>query len=217
MHRILRYVIPVPVGVGMLLPFQSIVFAQEDSKTKSIEESLYEELNRNRGQRLWQEEPAYTSPTELEKNIAKCRKEVVPIKDAVVDFSGQVVSTTKDTSNAILDNIKYIQTTAPIEMKIGTIAGSAVFGMILGIRRGFFRKLFNATLLGGTAAAIIYPSDAKIVSQCGWALTKQYTAIAYNFIVGAQPTNKDSQKPNCKASESAAKKDDCGCENSAKK
>lgn len=66
--------------------------------------------------------------------------------------------------------------------RAGAIAISSLAGVVLGVRGGFFKKLFYASLTGGGMFAICYPREAK-----------KYATITYNFAYGKKPGD-ESQK-----------------------
>jgi len=51
--------------------------------------------------------------------------------------------------------------------------------MLLGIRGGFFKKIFMGSVGAGGGAYLAYPNESEKYS-------KKYTAIAYNFIAGTR-------------------------------
>lgn len=70
--------------------------------------------------------------------------------------------------------------------RVGAIAVGSLAGVILGVRGGFFKKLFYASITGSSVAAVCYPRDAK-----------KYAQVAYNFAYGIKPgdeTQKDLPK-----------------------
>lgn len=66
--------------------------------------------------------------------------------------------------------------------RVGAIAVSSLAGVVFGVRGGFFKKLFYASLTGGGMAAFCYPREAK-----------KYALITYNFAYGKKPGD-ESQK-----------------------
>jgi hypothetical protein len=62
--------------------------------------------------------------------------------------------------------------------RVGAIAISSLAGVVLGVRGGFFRKLFYASVTGSSMAAVCYPREAK-----------KYATIAYNFAYGKNPND----------------------------
>lgn len=49
----------------------------------------------------------------------------------------------------------YLRTRAPDEVRFGTIGAGALFGMMLGFRRGLTRKLIFGTLGAGSASYLV--------------------------------------------------------------
>lgn len=60
--------------------------------------------------------------------------------------------------------------------RVGAIAVGGLAGVVFGVRGGFFRKLFYASIVGGGVASVCYPRDAK-----------KYATVAYNFAYGIKP------------------------------
>lgn len=79
--------------------------------------------------------------------------------------------------------VKWVKRSSEIEIlffcrlpRVGAIAVSSLAGVVLGIRGGFFKKIFYASITGGGMYAFCYPRDAK-----------KYATIAYNFAYGKKP------------------------------
>lgn len=107
--------------------------------------------------------------SDLEKCVQKCREDyVAPVKNDVVGYANQAHAYFKDVSGVVTDNVKYLQNDASDEVRSIAIAGGGLLGFLLGWRRGFFRKLVYATVVGSATAAVIYPKDAKIVVKEGY-------------------------------------------------
>lgn len=49
-------------------------------------------------------------------------------------------------------------------------------GVVLGVRGGFFKKLFYASVTGSAVASVCYPREAK-----------KYATVVYNFAYGIKP------------------------------
>ncbi len=77
----------------------------------------------------------------------------------------------------LTDNLCYLRTGAPQEVRIGTIVAGGLTGMLMGVRRGLARKLLFGSLGTAGGAYVAYPEETE-------KYTKKYTSIAYNFIAG---------------------------------
>jgi len=198
------------VGLGSL-SVPSVACATNDDNCKPKVEDLPEcEDPKPKKCKKWK--PDEANQTELEKCIAKCRKDFVPVKNAFAEYSEQALTMTKDTTKMVMRNVNYLQNCAPTEVKVGTIIGSGLFGMLLGFRRGLMRKIFYGYLGSVTAATIIYPAQAKMVATQGCILTKQYAILAYKYMNGtAGQCPKKECKKKCKKPE--PEKGDCPKEN----
>jgi hypothetical protein len=62
--------------------------------------------------------------------------------------------------------------------RVGAIAISSLAGVVLGVRGGFFRKLFYASVTGSAMGAVCYPREAK-----------KYATVVYNFAYGKTPND----------------------------
>lgn len=76
----------------------------------------------------------------------------------------------------------YLQEEDNTLPRVGAIAVSSLAGVVLGIRGGFFKKLFYASLTGGGMAALCYPKEAK-----------KNALIVYNFAYGKKPGDADQK------------------------
>jgi len=66
--------------------------------------------------------------------------------------------------------------------RVGAILISSLAGVVLGVRGGFFRKIFYASITGSSMAAVCYPREAK-----------KYATIAYNFAYGKSPSDSNQK------------------------
>lgn len=60
--------------------------------------------------------------------------------------------------------------------RVGAIAVGSLAGVVLGVRGGFFKKIFYASITGSAVASVCYPREAK-----------KYATVAYNFAYGIKP------------------------------
>jgi MICOS complex subunit MIC27 len=75
-----------------------------------------------------------------------------------------------------LDIRNYLQEEDNTLPRAGAIAVGSLAGVILGVRGGFFRKLFYASITGSAVASVCYPREAK-----------KYATVVYNFAYGLKP------------------------------
>lgn len=68
--------------------------------------------------------------------------------------------------------------------RVGAIAVGALSGYIIGIRRGFIRRLLYTSIGGLGVASICYPKEAEKYSQQAIHEGKTYATIVYNFAYG---------------------------------
>jgi len=122
----------------------------------------------------------------IEQGVAKCRQELTPIKDGFTQLYDTTRDTAKEVSGTIMAQVKYLQTDASEEIRMGTIAGAFVIGYLLSIRRRFLRKVFNGTLLATATAAVIFPKDAKCIAKNGYVLAKSVAQDAYSAVAGGK-------------------------------
>lgn len=62
----------------------------------------------------------------------------------------------------------------------------ALSGYILGIRRGFIRRLLYTSIAGLGVASVCYPKEAREYSQKAIDEAKTYATIVYNFAYGGE-------------------------------
>lgn len=76
----------------------------------------------------------------------------------------------------ISDIRNYLQEETNTLPRAGAIAVGSLAGVVLGVRGGFFKKLFYASFTGSAVASVCYPREAK-----------KYATVAYNFCYGLKP------------------------------
>lgn len=76
----------------------------------------------------------------------------------------------------IPDIRNYLQEEDNALPRVGAIAVGSLAGVVLGVRGGFFRKLFYASITGSAVASVCYPREAK-----------KYAQVVYNFAYGIKP------------------------------
>ncbi|CAL8144352.1 unnamed protein product [Orchesella dallaii] len=171
--QVARYSIP----VGATLIFQGTVFA--DSVNRPNPAAVYAEPARSNQSCTTNKPKECPEGTALERFVMTAREEIAPYRDVA---SGHAVEAAKQVTfyyDKLMDNVCYLRTNAPQEVRIGTIVVSGLTGMLLGIRGGFFKKIFMGSLGAGGGAYLAYPNETEKYS-------KKYTAIAYNFIAGTR-------------------------------
>lgn len=82
--------------------------------------------------------------------------------------------------------------------RAGAIAVGALSGYIIGIRRGFIRRLIYSSAGGLGVASICYPKEAVIYSQQALTEAKVYATILYNFAYGGMYFEKNIEEFNRK-------------------
>ncbi|KAG5681923.1 hypothetical protein PVAND_011326 [Polypedilum vanderplanki] len=114
----------------------------------------------------------------IEESVKAVRTELTKVTDVYDSQKANIeryyVTFMKDTQH-IRNYLQEEDNTMP---RVGAIAISSLAGVILGIRGGFFKKLFYASLTGSSMAAVCYPREAK-----------KYATIAYNFAYGKNPND----------------------------
>lgn len=70
----------------------------------------------------------------------------------------------------------YLQEEDNTMPRVGAIAVGSLAGVVLGVRGGFFKKIFYASITGSAVASVCYPRDAK-----------RYAQVVYNFAYGIKP------------------------------
>jgi len=131
--------------------------------------------------------------TQLERLVMKCREDMVPVKATMGSYTEnlrcQMISIYGDAK----DNVCYLRTRAPEEVRIGVVVAGGLFGMMLGFRRGLMRKIFFGALGAGAGAYLAYPEETKYYVSNSVPIAKKYASIAYNFVSGG-PNEKDCPK-----------------------
>jgi len=153
------------------------------------------------------------SNTELERIVMQGRKQIGPYHDIVMGYANVGIKQANFFIEKLKDNMTYLRTRAPQEVRIGTVVVGGVTGMLLGLRGGFFRKVFMTTLGTGGGAYLAYPYESEKYA-------KKYSAIAYNFVTGTLPNPKSTVCESPVSKRQAEKQrqkrcpkteDECGC------
>lgn len=112
----------------------------------------------------------------IEEGIKAVRVEVSKVTDVYdtqkSNLDRYYVNAMKDTQH-IRNYLQEEDNTLP---RVGAIAVGSLAGVVLGVRGGFFRKIFYASVTGSAVASICYPRDAK-----------KYATVVYNFAYGIKP------------------------------
>ncbi|ODM93953.1 hypothetical protein Ocin01_12729 [Orchesella cincta] len=177
--QVARYTVP----VGATLIFQGAVFA--DSVNRPNPAAVYAEPARSSQSCTTNKPKDCPEDTALEQFVMVARKEIGPYKDIASGHAVEAAKTVTFFYDKVMDNVCYLRTKAPQEVRIGTIVVGGLTGMLLGIRGGFFKKIFMGSLGASGGAYLAYPNESEKYS-------KKYTAIAYNFIAGT-PTSSDKK------------------------
>ncbi|KAG8226044.1 hypothetical protein J437_LFUL005405, partial [Ladona fulva] len=139
--------------------------------------------------------------SELEEAISVVRKELWVYVDDLHRYKEKVVEyveTGKAHTEFIIDFLKEEQNYLP---RAGAIGLGGLTGLVLGLRGGFFRRLFYGSIGAGGMASLCYPREAAQYSTEAYQAAKKYAVIGYNFAVGVKPESKgvESNPPEKKA------------------
>jgi len=132
--------------------------------------------------------------TQLERLVMKCRTDMVPLKASMGTYTENMRCQMISFYGDVKDNVCYLRTRAPQEVRIGVIVAGGLFGMMLGFRRGLMRKLFFGALGAGAASYLVYPEETKYYVSNSVPIAKKYAMIGYNFVSG-EPESGCPQKP----------------------
>lgn len=153
--------------------------------------------------------------TELEKMVMQGRQSMGPYYDGMMGYVDDGLKYGNVAMEKVKDNLCYLRTRAPHEVRIGTVVAGGLTGLLLGLRGGFFRKVFMTSLGAAGGAYLAYPYESEKYS-------KKYSLIAYNFVTGTlpNPKSKTCESPVAKRQEEKRRqkrcpnvkdKDECGC------
>jgi hypothetical protein len=112
----------------------------------------------------------------IEYGVKTVRVEVMKVCNAVSSQKREIAKYYDDGVQQTKFIRDYLQQEDNNLPRIGAVAVGGLSGVILGIRGGFFRKLFYGSVVGGGVASICYPREAR-----------KYVTIAYNFAYGIKP------------------------------
>ncbi|XP_044750540.1 MICOS complex subunit MIC27 isoform X4 [Coccinella septempunctata] len=86
-----------------------------------------------------------------------------------------------DKADGALTYLRQENNTVP---KVGAIAIGGLTGLILSLRKGFFKRTLYTAAGATVMTAICYPKQTSEYSQIGMREGKKYATIAYNFAYG---------------------------------
>lgn len=130
----------------------------------------------------------------IEEGVKTVRQEVSKVTDVYESSKAQIdryyVDAMKETQRKLCnyqsmflssiflsaDIRNYLQEEDNTMPRVGAIAVGSLAGVVLGVRGGFFKKLFYASITGSAVASVCYPRDAR-----------KYAQVVYNFAYGIKP------------------------------
>jgi hypothetical protein len=68
--------------------------------------------------------------------------------------------------------------------RAGAIGLGGLAGLVMGLRSGFFKRTFYATVGAAAMTALCYPREAADFADETLQTSKYYIIVAYNFICG---------------------------------
>ncbi|CAG9804025.1 unnamed protein product [Chironomus riparius] len=177
------------LGTPLSATLSASLISQNSDEKQSLKKSMISKAS---------ELPIYTSLISDEK---KCEKKSSKLVETIEEGSKIVrteltkVTDVYDSQKAVIERyyVSFMKDTQHIRNylqeednslpRVGAIFISSLAGFVLGgVRGGFFRKIFYASITGSGMASVCYPREAK-----------KYVTIAYNFAYGKSP-NDSNQK-----------------------
>lgn len=128
----------------------------------------------------------------LEKMVQKCREEIEPLKDKVAPITENARKEIANIYGTMKGNLCYLRKRAPEEVRIGTVVAGGLIGMLLGIRRGWTRRILYGAIGAGAASYLAYPDETIYCVKNGIPIVQKYAMIGYNFVLGAEPNGDGS-------------------------
>lgn len=80
--------------------------------------------------------------------------------------------------------VEYLQAEKNLLPRISAIGGGFLVGYVIGLRRGFFRRIVYASIGGLTIATMCYPKEAEEYFQQSRKMSRRYLMIGYHFVNG---------------------------------
>ncbi|KAK9888904.1 hypothetical protein WA026_001125 [Henosepilachna vigintioctopunctata] len=128
----------------------------------------------------------------LQEKIAGMRlvvEKVVKEVNAYEQVAEEYVRQGVDKADGALTYLRQENNTAP---KIGAIAIGGLSGLILSLRKGYFKKTLYVTTGALAMTAVCYPKQTTEYAEFGIQEGKKYATIAYNFAYGDKAESDDS-------------------------
>ncbi|CAH3859612.1 unnamed protein product [Pieris brassicae] len=83
--------------------------------------------------------------------------------------------------------VQYLREEENKQTRYGAVAIGGLTGFIFGLRGGFIKRVFYATLGTTAMGYVCFPEETKQIMNENGTLAKQYINIAYNFLYGVKP------------------------------
>ncbi|XP_047506832.1 MICOS complex subunit MIC27-like isoform X4 [Pieris napi] len=80
--------------------------------------------------------------------------------------------------------VQYLREEENKQARYGAVAMGGLTGFIFGLRGGFIKRVFYATLGTTAMGYVCFPEETKQIMNENGTLAKQYINIAYNFLYG---------------------------------
>lgn len=123
----------------------------------------------------------------VQGGVSTVRVEVHSVINSMTEQKRQLDSLIDDGKNKTKFVVEYLNQPDNTFPRVGAIGLGGLSGYIFGLRGGFFRRSFYATIGAVAIASICYPKDAEIYAQHGLVEAKKYAKIGYNFAYGIKP------------------------------
>ncbi|XP_052129441.1 MICOS complex subunit MIC27 isoform X1 [Frankliniella occidentalis] len=117
----------------------------------------------------------------IEEAVGTVRKELCSLVSEVNSLTSKASSVVKenmDASNELLDYLKEEENFLP---RSGAIALSGLTGLVLGIRKGFFKRLIYMTVGAGGMASLCYPKEAEEYFNEALVEVRKYGLIGHHL------------------------------------
>ncbi|XP_045472133.1 MICOS complex subunit MIC27 [Harmonia axyridis] len=97
-----------------------------------------------------------------------------------------------DKADGVLTYLRRENSTAP---KVGAIAIGGLTGLILSLRKGYFKRTLYTTAGATIMTAVCYPKQTSEYTQIGITEGGKYATIAYNFAYGVKKGDPPMELP----------------------
>jgi len=136
-----------------------------------------------------------TPKSDLETAVASARSQACALMSQYKTERQNAAALYDKTKAQLNTQLEYVRSETNIIPKVAFISLSGLSGLLIGFRRGIFRKLVYSTVLGGAAAAACFPAETRAYSNRVRTWEKQFATGIYQDYIKSSNNKKPVPAP----------------------